>query len=314
MSMPQNATQIVCTLFEGSYGMGAAALFNSLIAAGFSGTVYAGFRGALPNWAVEVQKAQGYVTGSKAKLVIEFVPLDTDWHLTNYKPRFMLQIMEMKERAAEGILYFDPDITIRCEWDFIRDWLGFGMAFCEDVNSPMHATHPRRMMWRRMFPSLRQDFASDNIYVNAGFVGVRRQDLDFLRMWESIIMQAAPFTGGPAAWYGDAIPKPFSPFAAFDQDALNIALMANKSPVSIVGPEGMDFKSGGYIMSHAIGSPKPWIGTFLGKALRGRAPSLADRYFVKNLLSGPLKPISDLQLAIMRLDLFLAKLVSKVLR
>ena len=114
-------------------------------------------------------------------------------------------------------------------------------------------------------------------------------------------------------WYPNKPLEPFSPFSSFDQDALNITLMANKAPVSVVGPEGMDFRPGGYIMSHAIGPAKPWIGRFFWRALVGRAPSPADRAFVKYASAGPLKPVSDLHLAIMRFDLLMAKILSKLI-
>lgn len=304
---------VICTLFEGTYGIGAAALINSLVAAGFTGKGYVGVRGALPAWAVDVQKNGGWI-GSEGTFCLSFITIDTDWHLTNYKPAFMMHILEALEADAGGIIYFDPDITIRCKWDFFQQWLECGMMFCEDVSSPMHTTHPRRIIWRRLFPDLLKDApATSDSYVNAGFVGVRRQDLKFLQTWLSVIEQAAPFTGGPDRWYGNSSHEPFSPFAAYDQDALNIALMANTAPVSIVGREGMDFQPGGYTMSHAIGPTKPWIGGFCKRALVGRAPSVADRWFVKYVSAGPLKPLNSLQLAIMQADLLSAKIVSKLI-
>ena len=42
-----------CTLFERNYHFGVAALSNSLIAAGYAGTLWVGYRGALSGWIVD---------------------------------------------------------------------------------------------------------------------------------------------------------------------------------------------------------------------------------------------------------------------
>ena len=313
--MLETPREIVCTLFEESYGIGVAALVNSLAAAGYKGKVYAGFRGALPSWAKDVQARGGCVYESANELLLEFVLLKTDWQLANYKPEFMLYIMETLERQAPGIIYFDPDITVRCPWMFFQQWLEFGLMVCEDITSPMHQTHPRRMMWRRLFPDLLAEECSavSDGYINSGFIGISRHQLNFLRTWSTVVERASPIAGGVTAWLGHNPRTPFSPFSALDQDALNIAVMSTSAPISVIGPEGMDFKSLGYVMSHAIGPAKPWDGKFFRRALAGGAPSAADRSFVKYVRAGPLKPVSDLHLTLMRLDLLMAKIWSKLI-
>ena len=47
---------VIATLFERDYHFGAAVLVNSLCNSGFTGTIYAGFRGPLPLWAKDGAK------------------------------------------------------------------------------------------------------------------------------------------------------------------------------------------------------------------------------------------------------------------
>lgn len=44
---PSCSGETICTLFDGDFHYGLAAMLNSLVQAGYKGTVWAGYRGAL---------------------------------------------------------------------------------------------------------------------------------------------------------------------------------------------------------------------------------------------------------------------------
>lgn len=95
----------VCTLFEGDYHLGAAALVNSLHASGFRGQMFCGLRGPLPPWAGGADRlvlAEG--------LEVFFLPQATDIHFTNHKPAFLLDLWDGPAAGAESLFYFVPDI------------------------------------------------------------------------------------------------------------------------------------------------------------------------------------------------------------
>ena len=108
---------IVCTIFEKHYHYGLAAFINSLHRSGFSGNVYAGYKGTLPKWcsAAVTNDGLGWKGGSSLlvteELTVHFLPIVTDFHLANYKPDFMLELMKGVAKDAKGIVYFDPDIV-----------------------------------------------------------------------------------------------------------------------------------------------------------------------------------------------------------
>ena len=52
----------------------------------------------------------------RVRLVL--LPLTTPIHLTNYKPRFMLDLLAGPARGCEYLWYFDPDISLRARWQF----------------------------------------------------------------------------------------------------------------------------------------------------------------------------------------------------
>ena len=102
----------VCTLFEGHYHYGVATLSNSLYSHGFRGTIYVGYRGELPIWILKGKKESiGKWKDAITLLPIEglelvFLPFTTSYSLTNYKPDFMLAILERHCPEADCLFYF----------------------------------------------------------------------------------------------------------------------------------------------------------------------------------------------------------------
>jgi hypothetical protein len=81
--------------FRGNYHIGLGALLNSLFRNGFRGTLFAGYRGALPPWANSASTKDGIADFAAADgCHIRFVSLDTPLHLASYKPIFMRRVFE----------------------------------------------------------------------------------------------------------------------------------------------------------------------------------------------------------------------------
>ena len=271
----------ICTLFEGHYQYGLGALTNTLYACGFVGTIWVGYRGELPDWTKQHSKVgeNTYLVADKIKLA--FIKLETKTHFTLYKPDFMLHLIESHCPDAKFLFYFDPDILIKTQWDYFERWAGFGVALCEDVSSPLSETSPLRCAWKAYFANQGIALcAKDDIYVNGGFVGVATQNYSFLSEWKSIqvlIKPDLPLIDNLHTFDRSNI------FLKLDQDALNIAKDLTKLPVSIANKESMDFSPGGFVMSHAIGRPKPWEKNFFKHLIvTGNRPSKADRLYMNS--------------------------------
>lgn len=275
-------TTHICTLFEGHYHFGLGALVNSLVHSGYTGTLWVGYRGQLPAWALrhtETEIEEAFSVANRIRMV--FVRPDTQVHFTYYKPDFMLNLWESHCPEAEKLLYIDPDIVVKAKWAFFEDWLNHGITLCEDVNSPLSATHPIRLGWHDYF--LQKGIrlvGSDNYYVNGGFVGLSKTNKSFLVKWKGI--QDVIVDDLPAINHLGVLDRTFI-FSKTDQDALNITKDLKTWPLSIADKDAMDFSPGGYILSHAVGSPKPWEKNFLRHLFRsGLRPSSADRLFFRN--------------------------------
>jgi len=275
----------ICTLFEGDYHFGVAALANSLYANGFRGTVYAGYRGALPQWASEAMGVEGAKELAPAEgLVIRFIPLATESHFTNYKPDFMLQVWEDHAPNARALFYFDPDITTKCRWTFFEEWVEAGVALCADVNPTMATNHPIRHAWIQFLKQQGREVNHDlDTFFNGGFIGVSSEDRSFLALWKSLIVDIGRKVGGLEKMI---VADRSECFYIPDQDALNISAMACETSISPMGQDGMDFQhgGGGYVMSHAVGKAKPWNKRFVRTVLtRASPPSRADKQFFKHV-------------------------------
>lgn len=314
----------VCTLFEGDYHKGAAVLVNSLVRHGFKGTVFAGFRGALPPWAAG--KAENIKEGAGASdlrvtesVGVRFLLLETKDHLTNHKPEFMLSVWREEAKDCDVLLYLDPDIVVNDSWSYFEDWLQCGVALCEDVNSPLHATHPRRQGWRRFYgPRGIELRGGQSVYVNGGVVGTRREDIEFLHLWLRLMNLMAEEIGGLSAakvegGHAFAARGFANCFDSSDQDSLNATLEAYDGAVSILGQEAMGLKPGHALLPHAIGNRKPWKCSYLLSSLNGRPPRSVDKEFWK-YADYPTRPFSGLETAVKRLTIILATAIGRFYR
>jgi hypothetical protein len=303
---------LVFTLFEHDHHLGAGALINSLVRCGFSGTIIAGYKGTLPFWTTSLKQAQRERSFHVSPGVdLMMIHLDNVRYLVSHRAHFILDMQGLFPDESH-IFYFDPDIVIRTRWSFFEEWVERGVALCEDLTSPMSNTHPLKLAWKEYFQ--RRGFAADvanDVYINSGFVGVIRQNLEFFNIWRNMIDQALNEIGDspPLFVTGDRSYIFYHP----DQDTLNCAIMCWRGPVSIMGREGMDFTYGGFTMSHAIGTPKPWNASFLKELIiRGKKPSIAARRYWQ-FTQDPICLYETKQVRRKRLNLGLASALGRLL-
>ena len=278
----------ITTLFEKDYHHGVAALANSLIASGFEGTFWAGYRGEIPPWAKGETLDGGQtrvVLSPKAEM--RLMPLDTPLHFAHYKPWFMISVLEQFDPEAEAVFYFDPDITVPTRWSYYEEWVGYGVAMAEDNHYHGGPDHPLRHAWKAFAREknlvIRRDLSR---FVNSGFLGVKRDHRSFLHLWADLVTSVESESGSLNAWR--SLDRTYR-FWSANQDTLNVAAMITEHPVAIYGPNGMDFvpSSGRPMMSHSVDKPKPWRKQYLRDFLRGKPPSRPDRWFWE-YASGPL--------------------------
>ena len=303
----------ICTLFEGDYHFGLAVFVNSLVQSGYRGTVWAGYRGPLPPWLNQLSQVDAqrneYVVADCVRMV--FVPLKVDWHFTNYKPQFMLDLLAGPARKSQYLWYFDPDIFLRCNWSFFTKWQRYGIALCEEiVNYNLRENSPIRMQWMDVGAAM--GLAGPRLlsqYFSGGMVGVGAAHAAFLELWKRILEQAAAM-GYDLTTFKPGTPD--MPFNATDQDALNMAAMYTSFPLTTMGPEAMGFIPSGSTMYHAVGA-KPWRGSLLLRAARGVPPSEATKFFFKRV-SSPIRVYSKPRYFTRRLACWIAAFIGRFYR
>jgi hypothetical protein len=294
----------LCTLFEGHYHLGAAALINSLHRSGFAGTVVCGYRGSLPFW-------HATPAAVLAPIRIIWSEIKTSVHFTNYKPVFMLECLSHHTPDAERIYYSDPDIVVKAPWSIFTRWALDGVALCEDLNASLPARHPYRLAWLDFLGS--RGFCptrSLDRYYNAGFLGLPKQHVALLSVWTDLLSAAKQHLGALDRLKAG---KPHDLFHTTDQDALNMALLLGDWPLNTTGPEGMDFIPGGSLLSHAAGGIKPWRRGFVRAALQGRPPGPAQKRFYDHV-EGPIRVFPPAELRSRRRELAIAALIGRFYR
>lgn len=309
----------VCTLFEDHFHKGVPALINSLYNNGFRGDYFMGFRGDLPEWTSRaIVNSDLNWTGAKTlkyteDLKVHFLPVVTNYHLAHYKPDFMLSLLNGPAKNAEALVYFDSDIINLCNWKFYEKWMSYGVAMVHEiVSNDMPENHPTRMQWREVIKRINKE-PKRNIssYINCGFCGVSRKNIEFLKVWKQIIdaaifeynMDEATFIGYDRT----------GPFYSIDQDAFNIAAMCCESNISEMGPEAMDFVGAGWTMSHATGWPKPWNNKFILSALKGNPPSRPHKHYWNNI-EHPVRINSKLKIRYKKAAIIIATIIGRFYR
>jgi hypothetical protein len=298
------ARSAVCTLYEGDYHLGVAALANSLYLGGFRGKLWIGGRGHRPDWLKDGRPC-GENQFSFDGMTLHFVDVRTSLFLAQYKPEFMLDVFRVYDPNLQQLFYFDPDIVCQAQWSFFTDWARRGIALVEDgCYARFPSNHPIRLRWQDFLVAAGEAVSrSCESYYNSGFVGVSADRISFLDLWKRL-MEMSYNSGADRALLKGRSREDL--FFNYDQDTMNIACLGTEHSLSTVGPDGMGFSPAGFIMQHAVDSPKAWRKRYLMRLLRrGDRPSMAHVAFWQNV-DGPIRPFSRLQKAAHRLDMRLA--------
>lgn len=174
----------------------------------------------------------------------------------------------------------------------------------------MPANHPKRAMWAQIANSMNMvvvNHLTSNI--NAGFIGLNKSKIKFLKLWRSFIEHSAKKFNVDVSKFAQSSANT-SLLVGADQDLLNLTAMCTEETLSEMGPEAMDFINGGWTMSHATGLFKPWKKNFSLSVLNGIPPSLADREYWKHA-NGIIQPYKKITVKFKLLSIKVALFISR---
>jgi hypothetical protein len=309
-SFPGN-DQVICTLYEGDFHIGVAALINSIVKGGFRGLFWVGNRGELPPWTAQLKRRDDGLF-EVGEALLGFETIESGRHFGQYKPEFLSHAIDAGI-ARKHVWYFDPDITVRCAWSFFERWVRHGVCLCQEINSGMMASnHPIRCEWMELASAAGwgEPVRKQERYFNSGFVGLDIAQRSFLNQWIAAVRLA-----NSAGVKKDQFQKGTraQTFYTVDQDTMNIATMYAQVPFSTIGPEGMGWATGGFTMYHTLGLKKPWRKKFLKLAFAGDPPVGGDKHFLESV-EGPIQPYTPRQLQSLRRSAQLATLIGRFYR
>lgn len=301
--------EIITTLFEKEYHFGVGALINSLVKSGFKDLLIIGYKGNLPTWINQLQKVDNLYYKFN-DIFILFQCLDTEIHLGYYKPFFLADIFT-RYSEVENIFYFDPDIVINAPWTFFSKWTKNKISLCLDVCFPFVSyNHPWRIDWLELAPMNSESETKINYYVNSGFIGISRNYFKIVEKWKELTTNFKKNGGDVKSFHQEQLWMPIRG----DQELLNASITLNADlPYCVIGTEGMGFTLPDYIMSHAIGSIKPWNKSYtIYLITKGKKPSTPEKRYFENSMSY-LKLYSKLKYGLKKCDIKTASFLGRFL-
>jgi len=177
----------------------------------------------------------------------------------------------------------------------------------------MPNTHPWRNFWRNWAASVNIDCsAPQEYYANSGFFIASRQSRSLLNKWQEVVEARENQEPGSTGSFKDG-QRGVDPTAG-DQDALAIAMMADPTTLSWVGPEGMGFTGEYFILSHAAEKQKPWDKRPLLEAIVHRKKVTECFKHWLRYTTNPAQVLSSREERMMRWSTFAAKTINTIIK